>query len=457
MLDVVILAAGGGTRMKSRRPKVLHGMCGRPLLQWVIEAAQALLRAPPLVVVGPENAAVRKQFAQQARFCVQPRRLGTGDALRQAVPYLLPDADQVLVLYGDMPLLQTTTLQRLVHCEAEPNCTGPALLTISRPEPQGFGRIVRNGQGEFQGIIEERDCTPQQLGISELNVGVYVFEVGWLRNKIDKLEPHTNEEFYLTDLPGLAKAEGKQVHTVETSAEEASGVNTRVQLAEAERLMRDRINSSHMNSGVTLNDPNTTYIDAGVVIGTDTTIGPGVLLTGNTVVGQDCEIGAGTQLHDTEVQDGSCIRHSVLEGTIIGKGCHVGPFARMRPGTHLGCSVHVGSFGEIKNSKLDRNVIMGHFSYVGDSDIGANVNVGAGTITCNFDGETKHRTVVEEGAFLGSGTKLVAPVKVGRGARTGAGSVITRDVPANSLVYGVPARPQERGSKKPVFKGREGK
>lgn len=455
MLEVVILAAGGGTRMKSRLPKVLHGLCGKPLLGWVLDAAQGLSKTPPLVVTGPDQAIVREQFSECARFCVQPSRKGTGDALKQAIPYLSPDAEQVLLLYGDMPLLQEDSLQRLVDCKTQDNSAGPALLTISRSESQGFGRIVRDDRGAFQEIVEERDCTPEQLAISEFNVGVYVLDLAWLRESMGQLKVHANQELYITDLPGLAIEAGQRVLTVEVAVAEATGINTRAELAVAGRLMRERINLGHMNAGVSFTDPATTYIDGGVEIGSDTTIGPGVLMTGSTVVGQSCEIGAGTHLHDTEVGDGCCIRQSVLDGAILERDCHVGPFARMRPGTTLGSSVHVGSFGEIKNSNLDRNVTMGHFSYVGDSDIGANVNVGAGTITCNFDGEFKHRTVVEEGALLGSGTKLVAPVKVGRRARTGAGSVITRDVPSDALVYGVPARPQEPNAGKPDSKGLE--
>jgi len=449
MLDVVVLAAGRGTRMRSRRPKVLHDLCGRPLLQWVLGVAHSVLGVPPLVVVGPDHSAISAQFSAQARFCVQPHPRGTGDAVAQALPYLLPDAEQVLVLYGDMPLLQTTTLQRLVKRQARHTGPGPALLTIARSESQGFGRVVRDVHGAFQEIVEERNCSSVQRAITELNVGVYVFDVGWLRRTIGDLPLQAHQEKYLTDLPGLAVAAGHAVQTVQAAAAEASGINTRVDLAAAARLMRARINTAHMLAGVTLADPVTAYIDADVAIGADTTIGPGVVLTGTTIIGEACEIGSGTHLHDTEVGNGCRIRQSVLEGVTLEDDCHVGPFARMRPGTRLGQSVHVGSFGEIKNSRLGPHVTMGHFSYVGDADVGAHVNIGAGTITCNFDGETKHRTVVEAGAFLGSGTKLIAPVTVGREACTGAGSVVTRDVSAETLVYGVPARPQRQGAGKP--------
>ncbi len=443
MLDVVVLAAGLGTRMRSRSPKVLHGLCGKPLLQWALETARSVLGSSPLVVVGPDHAAIATRFGAQARFCVQPRPRGTGDAVAQSLPHVLPNAKQVLILYGDMPLLQADTLQRLVECQARLAEPGTALLTLSRSESQGFGRIVRDAQGNFREIVEERNCSSTQRAITELNVGVYVFDVGWLRQAVGDLSLQANREKYLTDLPGRAVAEGHSVQTVPAVAAEATGVNTRVDLATATRRMRERINTAHMLAGVTLDDPATAYIDADVAIGADSTIGPGTVLTGATIVGEACVIGAGTHLHDTKVGHGCHIRDSVLEGTTLEDDCHVGPFARMRPGSYLERSVHVGSFGEIKNSRLGPHVTMGHFSYIGDADLGAHVNVGAGTITCNFDGETKQRTVVEDRAFLGSGTKLVAPVTVGRGAQTGAGSVVTRDVPAATLVYGVPARAPE--------------
>ena len=442
MLDVVVLAAGRGTRMLSRRPKVLHDLCGRPLLQWVIEAAFSVLGIPPLVVIGPDHSEVSELFAERARFCIQPTPRGTGDAIAQALPYLMPDADTVLVLHGDMPLLQAGTLQQLVDCQGKEAGPALALLVISRLQSQGFGRVVRDTQGGFSAIVEERNCTPSQLAISEFNAGVYVFKVEWLRKEIGNLTLQSSQEKYLTDMPGMAVAAGIAVQTVAAAPEEASGINTRVELAEAARLMRRRINSAHMLSGVTIVDPASTYIDADVIIGSDTHVGPGTVLTGATRIGQGCKVGFGTELHNTSVGNNCRIRQSSLEGATLEDDCDVGPFARMRPGAHLGQSVHVGSFGEIKNSHLGNHVTMGHFSYVGDADIAAYVNIGAGTITCNFDGDEKHRTVVEEGAFLGSGTKLVAPVRVGREARTGAGSVITRDVPARTLVYGVPARPK---------------
>lgn len=441
-LDIVILAAGRGTRMRSRRPKVLHTLCGRALLAWSLELGRALLDTPPLVIVGDSahGDAIQAQYAGQARFGRQPVPRGTGDAIAWAQPHLQPGTRQLLVLYGDMPLLQAETLDALVRGQAACRPPGLALLTTERAEAQGFGRIVRDTAGQFSHIVEERDCTPAERALTELNAGVYAFDADWLFGHLDQLAVHGNGERYLTDMPGLAVQTGLTVQTQAALPEEVMGVNDRLGLAQAAALMRRRINDGHMRAGVTLIDPDTTYIDADVAIEPDTVIAPGTTLTGCTRIGPDCEIGPASHLHDTRVAAQCRIRHSVLEGAQVDTGCTVGPFARLRTGARLGPRVHMGSFGEVKNSALGADVHMGHFSYVGDADIGPRVNVAAGTVTCNFDGRAKHRTAIEEDAFIGSGTQLVAPVHVGRGARTGAGSVVTRDVSADTLVYGVPAR-----------------
>ncbi len=444
-LAVLVLAAGRGTRMKSRLPKVMHALCGKPMLEWILDLAQALTPVPAVVVVGPGQDIIPQRYATHARFCLQPEPRGTGDAViwaREAVP---EDTDQVLVLYGDMPLLQVQALQELVAAHAA--CQGPAvaLLTVDRPEAQGFGRIVRDAQGNFQRIVEERHCTPAELRLTELNAGVYVFDPDWLFAHSAALPLHGNDERYLTDLAGLAQQQGLAVVTSAAMEEEVLGVNDRVLLAQGATLMRARINREHMRNGVTMEDPATTFIDATVTIEADTILGPGTHLTGHTRIGADCEIGPNAHLHDTQVAAGCRIRYSVLESCQIGPGCQIGPFGRIRPGTTLGPDVYMGSFGEIKNSELGSHVHMGHFSYVGDARVGAHANIAAGTITCNFDGQAKHETVIGEEAFLGSGTKLVAPVHVGRRARTGAGAVVTRDVPEGALVYGVPAKSPQQG------------
>ncbi len=443
-LTVLVLAAGRGTRMKSRRPKVMHDLCGKPLLEWSLDLARALTSTPPLVIVAPEHGCIQERYAHCAQFCLQPEPRGTGDAVYWARTAVAATCQQLLVIYGDMPLLQVSTLRQLVEAHALYTQPAVALLTVDRADPQGFGRIVRDEQDRFQRIVEERYCTPVERALTELNAGVYVFEPGWLFRQAATLPVHDNGERYLTDLAGQAQRQALPVVTVAASPEEVLGVNDRVLLAQGATLMRARINRQHMRNGVTLEDPATTFIEATVQIEADTVIGPGTHLTGHTHIGPDCTIGPHAHLHASQVAAGCHIRYAVLEHCQIGPGCQIGPFGRIRPGTTLGPNVHMGSFGEVKNSVLGAHVHMGHFSYVGDAEVGANANIAAGTITCNFDGQAKHTTVIGEDVFLGSGTKLVAPVRVGRGAQTGAGAVVTQDVPADTLVYGVPAKPASR-------------
>lgn len=443
-LAILVLAAGRGSRMQSRRSKVMHPLCGKPLLEWVLDLAASLTAVPPAVVMGADGAALRERFGHRARFCVQPEPRGTGDAVIWARDLVPPDTEQVMVLYGDMPLLRRSTLAALAAAHHALAAPATALLTVESGMARGFGRVVRNGEGRFSHIVEERHCSPAELALTELNAGIYVFEPNWLFEQASRLPLHDSGERYLTDLPGRAASGGLAVATASGSASETIGVNDRVDLARAAAHMRHRINERHMRAGVTLIDPNATYIDAQVRIGPDTVIEPGTVLSGDTVIGTGCHIGPHSQLHDSRVDADCHIPHSVLEGAVVGVGCTIGPFGRLRPGAVLGAHVHMGSFGEVKDSVLGAHVHMGHFSYVGNAELGEHVNVAAGTITCNFDGRRKHRTVVEDNVFLGSGTKLVAPVTVKRGAQTGAGAVVTRDVPEETLVYGVPARPAPR-------------
>ena len=439
---VVILAAGGGTRMRSRRAKALHTVCGRTMLAWVLAAARPLGEGKPVVVTAPDAEDLRAACGGAAATCVQPAALGTGDAVRHARGLVPASAGTTLVVYADMPLLRTSLLRRLVDEQRSGSGGGLAFATVNRAESQGFGRILRDAAGAVQGVVEERDCTPAQLDITELNAGVYAFPTQWLFARADDLPVQANGERYLTDLVGMAAGDGLPLQAVPADPDDVCGVNDRVQLAGVTALMRQRINREHMRKGVTLVDPDQTYIDAEVRIGRDTVILPGTFLTGHTGIGERCTIGPHTELEHTQVGEGSQVRHSVVEGADIGRECMIGPFARIRGGTRTGSHLHMGSFGEIKNSSLGSDVHMGHFSYLGDSDVGDGVNVGAGTITCNFDGRSKHRTVIEDGVFLGSGTTLVAPVRVSRKAMTGAGSVVTRDLPAETVAYGVPARPR---------------
>lgn len=437
----VLLAAGQGTRMKSALPKVLHPICGRPMIFYALDAAEVATTAKPVVVIGHGAEAVRAAVGDRARFVLQDPPLGTAHAVLQAETLLREEAQYVLVTYADMPLLRPETLQMLV--ERQKRNSGPiTLLTVISPQPRGFGRILRDDQGNVLGIVEEAVATPEQLRIQELNVGAYCFEASWLWQALKRIRISPKGEYFLTDTVELAVQDGLQVETVRLEdMEETIGINTRVHLAEAERIMRRRINTLHMLNGVTLLDPETTYIEPGVTIGRDTVIWPNTFLLGQTVIGEESEIGPNTWIRDTRVGARCHVQMSVLEGAELEDEVEVGPFARLRKGAHLARGVHMGNFGEVKNSYLGPGVKMGHFSYIGDATIGANTNIGAGTITCNFDGEKKHPTWIGEDVFIGSDTMLVAPVRLGNRARTGAGSVVTKDVPEDTLVVGVPARP----------------
>lgn len=440
----VLLAAGQGTRMKSARPKVLHPICGQPMIEYALRAAWEATTELPVVVIGHGGEAVRQFLGEAAECVLQEPQLGTAHAVQQAEPLLRGQTDLVLVTYADMPLLRPETLQRLV--ETQKQNPGPmTLLTMFAEDARGFGRILRDQEGHIQAIVEEAVATPEQLAIRELNVGAYCFRADWLWDALPRIPLSPKGEYYLTDTVALAVADGLPVASVCTEDwEETIGINTRVHLAEAEAAMRRRINRQHMLAGVTLIDPATTYIEPGVVIGQDTVIWPNTYLRGETVIGRDCVIGPDTMITDSTIGDSCVIVKSVLEGAIVENRVDIGPFARLRKGAHLCEGVHMGNFGEVKDSILGPGTKMGHFSYIGNATIGANVNIGAGTITCNYDGVRKNPTEIGDDAFIGSDTMLVAPVKVGARARTGAGAVVTRDVPPDTVVVGVPARPLKK-------------
>lgn len=439
--NVVILAAGQGTRMRSALPKVLHRLAGKPLIFHVLQAVSTLSDEPPVLVVGDGADAVRQAAGGRVRFAVQEEQLGTAHALRQAEPLLRGQGDAVLVTYADMPLLRAATLQRLV--ETQRTNSGPiTMLTLESSDSRGFGRVVRSADGSVQAIVEEAQATPAQLAIRELNVGVYCFDAAWLWDALKRVPLSPKGEYYLTETVGLAAAQGLPVQALTLEdPDEAIGVNTRVHLAEAEAALRRRINTEWMLSGVTIVDPTSTYIEAGVEIGRDTVIWPGTYLQGETRIGEGCTIGPNTIVRDSRVGNGCTLLASVLEGAVVEDDVDMGPYCHLRKGAHLASSVHLGNFGEVKSSYLGPGTKMGHFSYIGDATIGANVNIGAGTITCNFDGQRKNPTEVGDDVFIGSDTMLVAPVKLGEGSRTGAGAVVTHDVPPHTLVVGVPARP----------------
>ncbi len=436
----VLLAAGQGTRMKSDLPKVLHKVAGLPMVLHALKVAQAASNQKPVLVVGHGAERVQAVVGDAACFVVQEPQLGTGHAVQQAESLLRSATDLVLVFYADMPLFRPETIRRLVETQiANP---GPlTMLTVIADDPRGFGRILRKPDGSVAAIVEEADATPEQKAICELNVGAYCFRADWLWAALKRIPLSPKGEYYLTDSIGLAVADGLEVRAMTLDdPEEAIGINTRIHLAEAEIILRRRINESHMLSGVTILDPRSAYIDAEVHIGRDTVIWPNTYLQGKTVIGQGCAIGPNTMVQDTKMGNGCKVLMSVLESAVLEDDVDMGPFARLRKGAHLCKGVHMGNFGEVKDSTLGPGTKMGHFSYIGNATIGPEVNIGAGTITCNYDGVNKNPTEIGEEAFIGSDTMLVAPVKIGARARTGAGAVVTRDVPDDTLAVGVPAR-----------------
>lgn len=446
-VDVVILAAGDSTRLRSKTPKVLHELAGRPLIEYSVRLAEAVSPRPPVVVVGRNGDAVMALVGDRARYAHQEQRLGTGHAVLQARHLLQGASQAVLVFYADMPLVTLESMQQLLALHQRNLAGGGVLsmLTFESDTPRGFGRIVRSNVGDVLAIVEDADCTPEQRLIRELNPGLYCYEADWLWRNLDVIPLSPKGEYYLTDLVAIAVNQGRQVlaHQVSDPVE-MLGINTRVHLAEAEAVLRARINQRWMEAGVTIVDPAAAYIDDTVEIGRDTILLPGVHLRGQSRIGEDCRIGPNSLIVDTVIGDDCTVQYSVLEGAILEQHVDVGPFAHLRKGAHLANGVHMGNFGEIKNAYLGPGVKMGHFSYIGDATVGQEVNVGAGAITCNYDGSHKHHTIIGDHVFIGSDTMLVAPVTIGAGARTGAGSVVTHDVPPGELALGVPARVRPR-------------
>jgi bifunctional UDP-N-acetylglucosamine pyrophosphorylase/glucosamine-1-phosphate N-acetyltransferase len=440
-VTAVILAAGQGTRMKSDLPKVLHPVCGVPMITHSLEVVKSASSETPVVIIGHGAEAVHEYLGKSARCVIQDPQLGTGHAVQQAESILQGKTDLLLVTYADMPLLRPDTVKSLV--ETQITNKGPlTMLTVIGADPRGFGRVVRGVDGSVQAIVEEAAATEQQLSIHELNVGAYCFSADWLWENLHKIKVSPKGEYYLTDTVALAVQGGQKVQAlVCNDLVETIGINTRVHLAEAEIAMRQRINRKHMLAGVTIVDPASTYIEPGVKIGRDTVIWPNTYLRGKTVIGEGCVIGPNTIAEDTTVGDCCEIVAAVMEGAVVEDNVGVGPFARLRKGAHLCKGVHMGNFGEVKDSTLGPGTKMGHLSYVGNATIGENVNIGAGTVTCNYDGVHKHQTDIGDDVFIGSDTMLVAPVKIGARSRTGAGAVVTKDVEPDTLVVGVPARP----------------
>jgi len=430
----VILAAGKGTRMKSALPKVLHTVGGKPMVQHVVEAAAQAGAARIIVVTGFGSDQVAAALAGQAEFVVQAEQLGTGHAVMQVGPALADFEGTVMVLCGDTPLLRGEMLADLytAHREAKASAT---VLTAKLADPTGYGRVIRDQQGRVIKIVEQKDASPDELAVCEVNTGIYCFERRQLFAALAQINRNNMQgEYYLTDVISILVSQGAKVWALATvDAESTLGINSRDQLAVAEKILRRRKLMALMAEGVTIMDPDSTFIDATVSIGPDTVIYPFTWIEGDSVIGKRCSIGPNTRLQNVIIGNDVTLHFSYAHDCRIEDEVNVGPFVHLRPNTVLGAGVKVGNFVEVKNSQVGRGSKIPHLSYIGDTDMGEGVNIGSGTITVNYDGKRKHRTVIEDGAFIGCNTNLVAPVIIGEGAYIAAGSTITKDVPPAAL------------------------
>lgn len=439
----IVLAAGQGTRMRSRIPKVLHPLAGRPMIDHVLAALSGAGMNHPVVVVGHGADSVEAAIQDRATTVRQEPQRGTADAVRLALAAIPSHAETVLVTMGDAPLQPATLFESLV---GERAATGAAVVLVSArlADPAGYGRIVRGADGAPTAIVEELDADPATRAIDEVNVGTYAFDAAWLSSAIERVTPSASGELYLTDLLALALADGRAASVVPaTDAADALGINDRVALAEAEERLQRRIAFAHMRNGVTIVDPATTRIDASVEIGQDARIEPWTILAGDTVIASDAVIGPNAHVRDSRIGPRTRVWASVIEASSVAEDTQIGPFAHLRPGCEVGPRCRIGNFAEMKKTRMGAGSQQHHFSYLGDAEIGENVNVGAGSVTANYDGRHKHRTTIGDRVSLGVDTMMVAPVSIGEGATTGAGAVVTRDVAPGSKVVGMPARPIE--------------
>jgi len=443
----IVLAAGQGKRMKSKLYKVLHPVCGKPMVGHVLDAVESVDCERTVVIVGHGAEAVQQFLGNRAEYALQAEQLGTGHAVKQAKALLDGEEGTTLVICGDTPLVTPETLAQLMelHNRAQASAT---ILTAELNDPTGYGRVIRAEDGSVLKIVEQKDCTTEEQLVKEINTGTYCFDNVKLFAALEQIRnDNAQQEYYLTDVIGIMKAQGDTVQAYCTpDNSEAIGVNDRLVLSEAERFMRERINKRHMLNGVTIIDPANTYIESGVVIGADTIIEPGTSLRGNTSVGGECVIGPNSEIVDSTIGDQVHIKQSVLCEAIVGDESSVGPFAYLRPGARLGKQVKVGDFVEIKNASLDDQTKVSHLSYIGDAEVGKNVNIGCGAITVNYDGFNKSLTQIGDDAFIGSNVNLIAPIQVGTGAYVVAGSTITHPVPDNDLAIA-----RERQVNKPGY------
>ncbi len=432
-IKCIILAAGQGTRMKSDIPKVLHEALGRPLIHYPIEAAKSIGAKEVGVIVGHQADKVKKMLGDNFAYYFQKEQLGTGHAVMQAIDFIEDDT-QILILCGDVPLITSSVLQKMLHAHNEMK-NSVTVLSAKVDNPYGYGRIARDAKGKFVKIVEEKDATSEEKAIEEINGGIYIFEGKALKYALSKLtNNNVQNEYYLTDTIEILLAEGHHLEAV--CAEDSNdilGVNSREQLAQVVLIMQQRINNKHMKNGVTIIDPKNTYIGREVSIGQDTIIEPGCIIQGNTKIGSGCMIGFHSKIINSTLCDQVDIESSVIKDSFVDEGSHIGPFAYLRPNSHIGKNTKIGDFVEIKNAVIGNGTKISHLTYVGDADVGENVNFGCGTVVVNYDGKKKHRTTIKDNAFIGCNTNLVAPVVIEEGAYTAAGSTITKTVPKNSL------------------------
>ncbi|MFB5269016.1 bifunctional UDP-N-acetylglucosamine diphosphorylase/glucosamine-1-phosphate N-acetyltransferase GlmU [Paenibacillus enshidis] len=437
----VILAAGQGKRMKSKLYKVLHPVCGKPMVGHVSDTIRQVGVSRSIAVVGHGAEAVQAYLGNAAEYVLQTEQLGTGHAVKMAKELLAQENGTTIVICGDTPLVTTETLESLIRLHEERGAAA-TILTAHLDQPQGYGRVIRDASGSVTKIVEQKDCTPAEERVQEINTGTYCFDNAKLFSALEQItNQNAQQEYYLTDVIGIMRGDGDGIEAYMTNdPAESIGVNDRIALSEAERLMRERIVRRHMLNGVTVIDPSSTYIDSDVIIGSDTVLFPGTVLSGSTKIAEDCKIGPNAELTDTIVHSGAEIKYSVLSEAEVGMNTSVGPFAYLRPGTKLGNDVKIGDFVEVKNATIDDNSKVSHLSYIGDARVGKHVNIGCGAITVNYDGYNKSITEIEDNAFVGSNVNLVAPVKIGQGAYVVAGSTITKDVPENDMAI---ARPRQ--------------
>lgn len=434
MFTSVILAAGMGTRMKSKMPKVLHKVCGNPLSKWVIDASKAAGADKVCAVVGHKAETVKEVLGDVCEFALQAEQKGTGHAVMQAIDVIKNSKGEVVILNGDTPLITAETINKAIEYHKN-NGNQATVITAILDDATGYGRIVRDNDGSVLKIVEQKDASEEEKKINEVNSGMYVFDAQSLVYALDKITPNNAQgEYYLTDTLEILLSAGKKIGGYAISDnDEIRGINDRVQLNEAENIMQKRINEYHMRNGVTMRNPESVYIEDGVEIGNDTEICQNVTIKSGTKIGSDCVIGSGSMLDRAVIHDGVDVLSSVILESEVDEGTHVGPFAYIRPNCHVGKEVKVGDFVELKNSNIDDGTKISHLTYIGDSDVGKRVNFGCGTVTCNYDGKKKYRTTIGDDCFVGCNTNFVSPINVGDGVYIAAGSTITEDIPENSL------------------------